>query len=145
MIELSICDICNIPMTILIYFLFLLSFFSSFSSFKLLKCFVSCNLFLMKNFQTEKLIKLMFFSDFILQTFKKFKCKFYHSTKGHNFQFWSCYIRYALLIIDKFLVEFSLLMPLLHLYSEITYRFIHLRISSQFCFLYLCHLFCHEY
>ena len=33
----------------------------------------------------------------------------------------------ALLIIDKFPVEFSLLMPLLHLSLETTNRFIHLR------------------
>ena len=32
-----------------------------------------------------------------------------------------------MLIIDMFLVEFSLLMTLLDLYLETTYRFIHLR------------------
>ena len=31
------------------------------------------------------------------------------------------------LIIDKFPVEFSILMPLLHLTLETTYRFIHVR------------------
>ena len=31
------------------------------------------------------------------------------------------------LIIDKFPVEFSILMPLLHLTQETTYRFIHVR------------------
>ena len=46
---------------------------------------------------------------------------------GHTFLFWHCYTRYVLLIIDKFPVEFSLLMPLLHLSLETAYRFIHLR------------------
>ena len=67
------------------------------------------------------------FSDFILHTFKKFKFKFYHSTEGHTFSFWPCYIRYVLLIIDKLPVEFSLLMPLLHLPLETINRFIHPR------------------
>ena len=57
--------------------------------------------------------------------FKKFK--FYHSTKGHTFSFWLCYIRYALLINDKFPVESSLLMLLLNLSLKTTNRFIHLR------------------
>ena len=55
MIELNICEICNMPIAILINFLFLFSFFfffllflSSFSFFSLLKCFVLCNLFLKK-------------------------------------------------------------------------------------------------
>ena len=78
-------------------------------------------------FNNERRIKLILFSDFILHSFKKFKFKFYHSTKGHSFLFWLCYIRYALLIIDKLPVEFSLLMPLLHLPLETTNRFIHLR------------------
>ena len=65
------------------------------------------------------------FSDFILHTLKKFEFKFYHSTEGHTFLFWPCYVRYILLIIDKLPVEFSLLMPLLHL--ETTNRFIHPR------------------
>ena len=78
-------------------------------------------------FNNERRIKLILFSDFILHSFKKFKFKFYHSTKGHSFSFWLCYIRYALLIIDKLPVEFSLLMPLLHLTLETTNRFIHLR------------------
>ena len=70
---------------------------------------------------------MILISDFIPYTFKKFKFKFYHSTKGHTFSFWSCYIRYTILVIDKFSVEFSFLMPLLHLSLETTYRFIHLR------------------
>ena len=67
------------------------------------------------------------FSDFIIHTFKEFKFKFYHLTEGHTFLLWFCYIRYALLIIDKLPVEFSILMPLLHLPQETTNRFIHLR------------------
>ena len=53
--------------------------------------------------------------------------KFYHSTEGHAFLFWPCFISYVLLIIDKLPVEFSLLMPLLHLPLETTNRFIHPR------------------
>ena len=34
----------------------------------------------------------------------------YCPSKGYTFSFWPCYIRSALLIIDKFLVEFSLLL-----------------------------------
>ena len=34
----------------------------------------------------------------------------YCPSKGHTFSFWPCYIRSAQLIIDKFLVEFSLLL-----------------------------------
>ena len=67
------------------------------------------------------------FSYFILHIIKKFKFKFYYSTEGHTLLFWPCYIRYALLIIDKLPVEFFLLMPLLHLPLETTNRFIHLR------------------
>ena len=67
------------------------------------------------------------FSDFILHTLKKFEFKFYHSTEGHTFLFWPCYVRYILLIIDKLPVEFSLLMPLLHLPLETAHRFIHPR------------------
>ena len=54
MIELSICDICNMPIAILINFLFLFSvyffllFLSSFSFFSLLKFFMSCNVLLKK-------------------------------------------------------------------------------------------------
>ena len=127
MIEVSICDICNMPIANLVNFLVLFSFFffllflSSFSFFSLLKRFVSCNLFLKKIFKNERKIKLILFSDFILHTFKKFRFKFYHSTKWHTFSFWPCYIRYGLLIIDQFPVEFSLLMPLLHLSLETTY------------------------
>ena len=73
-----------------------------------------------KSFDRKKDI----FSDFIRHTFKKFKCKFYHSPKGYTFSFWPCYIRYVLLIIDKFLVK---LMPLLHLPLKTTYRFMYLR------------------
>ena len=50
--------------------------------------------------------------------------KFYHSIEGHTFLFWTCYIRYALLIVDKLPVELSLLMSLIHLPLEITNRFI---------------------
>ena len=64
---------------------------------------------------------------FHIYTFKKFKFKFYHSIKGYTFSFWSCYIRYALLIIDQFPVEFSLFRTLFHLSLETSYRFIHLR------------------
>ena len=99
-IELSICDICIMPIAILINFLFLFSFFFfllflCFSFFSLFKFSVSCNRFLKKIFLNERKIKLILFSDFILHSFKKFK--FYHSTKGHAFLFWPCYIRYALL------------------------------------------------
>ena len=66
----------------------------------------------------------------------------YCPSKGHIFSFWPCYIRYALLIIDKFPVEFSLLLSLLHLSLETTYRFIDQRFFFQFCFLFL---FYHEY
>ena len=53
---------------------------------------------------------------------KNLSLNFYHSTVGHTFSFCPCYKRYALLIIDKLQVEFSLLMPLLHLPTN---RFIH--------------------
>ena len=64
---------------------------------------------------------MILFSDFILHTSKKFKFEFYHSAKSYTFLFWPCYIWYALLIIDKFSVEFSILMPLLHLSFETAY------------------------
>ena len=83
------------------------------------------------------------FSDFILHTLKKFEFKFYHSTEGHTFSFWPCYIRYVLLIIDKLPVEFSLLMPLLHLPLETTNRFIHPR--HFFTILLSLYFFYHEY
>ena len=67
------------------------------------------------------------FSDFILHTFKKFKFKFCHSFEGYTFLFWTLYIRYPLLLIDKLPVEFPLLMPLLHLPLETTNKFIQLR------------------
>ena len=69
--------------------------------------------------------------------FKNLSLSFYCSTKGHTFWFWPCYVRYALLIFDRFPVEFSFLMSLLHPSLETTYRFIHLCISSQFCFIFL--------
>ena len=94
-------------------FLFLLpSFFfflSSFSFFSLLK-----HVCVVQSFSLKKIL----FSDFILHT---------HSTKGHTSSFWPCYIRYTLLIFDKFSEQFSLLMPLLHLSLETTSRFIHLK------------------
>ena len=58
---------------------------------------------------------------------KNLSLNFYHSTEEHTFSFWSCYTRYALLIIDNLPVEFSLSMPLLHLLLENTNRFIPLR------------------
>ena len=60
MTELSTCDICNMPIAILINFLFLFSFFffllfhSSFTFFSLLKCFVTCNLFFKKKYSKMK-------------------------------------------------------------------------------------------
>ena len=116
------------PIAILINFLFIFFLFlSSFSLFSLLKCFGVMYLKKKEDILKWKKNKMILICDFIPYTFKKFKFKFYHSTKEHAFSFWPCYIRYTLLVIDKFRVEFSFLMPLLHLSLEPTYRFIHLR------------------
>ena len=98
--------------------------------------------FIKKRIRNERKIKCTF-NDFILNTFKKYKFKFYHSAEGHTFLFWPCYIRYVLLIIDKLPVEFSLLMPLLHLPLETTNRFIHPR--HFFTILLSLYFFYHEY
>ena len=130
MIELSLCDICNMPIAILINFFYLFLFLlPSFSFFFFLlqtvEMFLCHAIFFFLNIPTWKIL----FSDFILHTFRKFKFQFYHSTKRHTFSFWPRYISYVLLIIDTLPVELSLLMPLLHLSVE--------GISSQCCFLYI--------
>ena len=66
---------------------------------------------------------------------------FYHSTKGRTFSFWTCYIRYILLIIDKFPVEYFLLKLPSHLSLETTWGFIHIRRFFTILFFYLYHFF----
>ena len=63
----------------------------------------------------------------ILFTFKKIKFKFYLSTEGRAYLLVLALLRYVLLIIDKLQVEFSILMPLVHLPLETTNRFIYPR------------------
>ena len=120
-IGLSICDVCNMPIAILINFLFIFSFFFFF---------LFLSFFLFCQFLKWKKNKIYFLVILFSILFKKFKFKFHHSTEGHTFSFWPCHIRYALLIINKFPVEVFLLMPLLHLPLETTNRFIHLRYFS---------------
>ena len=72
--------------------------------------------------------------DFILHTFKSEI--WYHPTKVHTFWIWPCYIRYPMLIINKFPGEFLLLVLLLHLSLKTTYSFIHQIIFFQCCLLF---------
>ena len=72
--------------------------------------------------------------DFLLHTFKSEI--WYHPTKVHTLWIWPCYIRYVMLIINKFPGEFLLLALLLHLSLETTYSFIHQIVFFQCCLLF---------
>ena len=72
--------------------------------------------------------------DFVLHTLKSEI--WYHPTKMHTFWIWPCYIKYAMLIINKFPGEFLLLVLLLHLSLETTYTFIYQIFFFQCCLLF---------
>ena len=112
------------------FFLFLPSF--SLLFFTMLQCLVSCyHVIFFFSFKKNKNSKMKegkknwYFLLILFCILLKFK--FYHPTKRHTFSFWPCYIRYVMFDYCNISVEFSLLMALIHLSLETTYRFIYLR------------------